>query len=322
MKRSRANGWGVFGATMLFVVGAVNIVQGLVGMFRPAYFLGAEGTLLVFNYLLWGLVLGIWGVVLVLAGLALLSGQMWARVFAVVLAAVNAVAQLAFITAHPWWSLVVIAVDLLIVYGMTVGWPDDRRRDAYDAGRADADTAPAHYGQGAPRGGHMSGQTGEMVDQSGRPAYAGQGGEPAAAGMGGEQGYGEYGYGEQGYPAHSGERGQAAEGGMREPVAAGGMRGQHDYSQPMVQGDMPQGAGPTGPQQPMGYTETGPRGAMGYGEQRSGQGESRGVGEQWMPDTGGGRRRKPDSAMGAPDPRQGAERPPGTRPGKHEQRMG
>lgn len=145
MKRSRANGWGVFAATMLFVVGAVNIVQGAVALFMPEYFVAAEGEILVFGFAVWGLVLGAWGVLLVLGGFALLSGHMWARALAVVVAAVNAFAQLAFIESYPVWSLVAVAVDVLIVYAVTAGWPDRESAggDAYAAGRADArGTAP------------------------------------------------------------------------------------------------------------------------------------------------------------------------------------
>ncbi|QBI54764.1 DUF7144 family membrane protein [Streptomonospora litoralis] len=149
MQRSRVNGWAIFAATMLFVVGAVNIVQGVVAMFTPEYFVAAEGEILVFGYTTWGLILGIWGIVLVLAGAAMLSGRMWARALTVVLAALNAFAQLAFIDSYPVWSLVVIAIDVLLVYGVTAGWRHGRVQeatggaDAYAAGRADARSAAA-----------------------------------------------------------------------------------------------------------------------------------------------------------------------------------
>ncbi|GAA4910955.1 DUF7144 family membrane protein [Streptomonospora salina] len=170
MKRSRANGWGAFAATMLFVAGAVNIVQGAVALFTPEYFVAAEGEILVFDFALWGLVLGTWGIVLVLGGLALLAGRMWARVLAVVVAAVNAFAQLAFVESYPVWSLVAVAVDLLIVYAVTAGWPDRERGggDAYEAGRADArGAAPGREQEGAGTEGH----TGPVAD--GERAYGG-----------------------------------------------------------------------------------------------------------------------------------------------------
>jgi hypothetical protein len=149
MRTTKANGWGVFGATLLFVVGAINVVQGIVAMFTPEYYFVADGDMLVTGFTLWGIVLAVWGVVLLAAGAALLSGKTWARALAVVLAAVNAVAQLAFLVSNPLWSLIAIAIDVLVIYGMTAGWPDHLARDddAYGAGRADARGVPADTGR-------------------------------------------------------------------------------------------------------------------------------------------------------------------------------
>jgi hypothetical protein len=47
-------------------------------------------------------------------GVALLGGSMWARVLAVVIASINAVAQLLFMSANPAWALIAITFDLLV----------------------------------------------------------------------------------------------------------------------------------------------------------------------------------------------------------------
>ncbi len=49
---------------------------------------------------------------------ALFAGQTWARVIAVALAILSAVGQLLPIAAQPWWSLIVIAIDVLIIYAL------------------------------------------------------------------------------------------------------------------------------------------------------------------------------------------------------------
>jgi hypothetical protein len=69
---------------------------------------------------LWGWWSLIIGVLLLLAGLFLLRGAMWARVFAVVIAALNAVTQLMSLPAQPWWSIVMVTVDILVIYAVTV----------------------------------------------------------------------------------------------------------------------------------------------------------------------------------------------------------
>ncbi|MCY9784938.1 hypothetical protein KIK06_13680 [Nocardiopsis sp. EMB25] len=148
MRTSSANGWQFFVATLMIVIGAINIVQGVVALVTPGFYAVTETGMLVWEYGAWGALLGIWGAVLVIAGLAVLSGSTWARVFGVVLAAINIIAQLAFLVAMPLWSVVAIAVNVLVIYGMTAGWPSaeemepERQEAAYRSGYRAAHEAP------------------------------------------------------------------------------------------------------------------------------------------------------------------------------------
>ena len=54
----------------------------------------------------------------ILTAIALFSGATWARVVAVVVAGVSAVVQLMLIPVQPWWSFIVIAIDVLIIYAI------------------------------------------------------------------------------------------------------------------------------------------------------------------------------------------------------------
>ena len=54
------------------------------------------------------------------AGLAVLSGQLWAVILGVLLAMVSATTQILFITVFPLWSLAIIAIDILVLYGLVV----------------------------------------------------------------------------------------------------------------------------------------------------------------------------------------------------------
>ncbi|MFD6949903.1 hypothetical protein A6A08_08965 [Nocardiopsis sp. TSRI0078] len=144
MRAQGAGGWQFFVATLLIVIGAVNIVQGLVAFFTPVFYAATGADVLLLEYTSWGVLLGLWGVVLVVAGLAVLSHSTWARAFALVLAAANAIAQLGFVMAMPLWSMVAIAVDILVIYGLTAGWPS----------REPADTERPREGEAAYRSGY------------------------------------------------------------------------------------------------------------------------------------------------------------------------
>jgi hypothetical protein len=66
----------------------------------------------------------IWGAVLITAGLGLLGGRGWARVFAIVAVFVNTVAQIAFLAAYPIWSTIIIALDVFVLYALTARWDE------------------------------------------------------------------------------------------------------------------------------------------------------------------------------------------------------
>ncbi|HJE60965.1 MAG TPA: hypothetical protein K8V84_21030 [Nocardiopsis listeri] len=142
-----ANGWRYFVCTLLMVIGAVNVIQGLTAFLTPDFFLAPESRLLVLEYEGWGLLFGVWGVLMVVAGAAVLTGRTWARVLGTFLASVNALAQLVFLIAMPLWSAIVIAIDILIVFGLTAGWPSATResgaRAVYRAGYRAAQEKPA-----------------------------------------------------------------------------------------------------------------------------------------------------------------------------------
>ena len=113
-------GWIWFAGIMMIVMGSFNAIEGLVALFRGEYYVVTEEQVLVFDITAWGWITLLIGVLVALAGGALLSGAAWARVVAVVLAVVNAVAQLAFVSVHPLWSTIVIALCVTVIWAVVV----------------------------------------------------------------------------------------------------------------------------------------------------------------------------------------------------------
>jgi hypothetical protein len=114
-------GWARFAGVILLVSGLFSLIQGIVALVGPdSYFAVSEGSLFLFDAQGWGWWNVILGVLLLLTAAALFAGQTWARVVAIVLAILSAIVQLMLIPAQPWWSLIVIAIDVLIIYALTV----------------------------------------------------------------------------------------------------------------------------------------------------------------------------------------------------------
>ena len=117
-------GWIWFAGIMMIVMGSFNAIEGLVALFRGEYYVVTEAQVLVFDITAWGWITLLIGILVALAGAALLSGAAWARVVAVVLAVVNAVAQLAFASVHPLWSTIVIALCVTVIWAVVVHGSD------------------------------------------------------------------------------------------------------------------------------------------------------------------------------------------------------
>jgi hypothetical protein len=114
-------GWIVFAATMMVIIGGLHIFQGLVALFNDDYYLvGKNGLTVHLDYTAWGWTHMIAGVIVAAAGVALFSGKMWARTIAVILAMISLVLNFAFIAAYPFWSTIVIAMDIFVILAVTV----------------------------------------------------------------------------------------------------------------------------------------------------------------------------------------------------------
>lgn len=115
-------GWAIFAATMLILAGVFDLAYGLVAVIGPnsAYFVAATGDLFLFDVAGWGWWHLISGASLLVVGFSLLAGATWARVVAIILVGLNALGQLTLLPVQPWWSLIVLAIDILIIYALTV----------------------------------------------------------------------------------------------------------------------------------------------------------------------------------------------------------
>jgi hypothetical protein len=114
-------GWITFAGVMMVLLGAFQVIEGLVALLaRGFYAVGPEGLVVSVDYNTWGWIHLIIGLVAVAAGLGVMTGQTWARVVGIVFAGLSALVNLAFMAAYPFWSVVVIFVDIVVIYALSV----------------------------------------------------------------------------------------------------------------------------------------------------------------------------------------------------------
>jgi hypothetical protein len=107
------------------MLGTFHIFAGLVALFNDDYYLvGKSGLLVNVDFTAWGWVHVIGGIIVILAGVGVFAGQVWARTVGVVIALGSAVLNLAFLSAYPLWSLIMIALDVVVILALTVHGSD------------------------------------------------------------------------------------------------------------------------------------------------------------------------------------------------------
>src|SRR3954462_20748 len=95
-------GWIAFAGVLMVILGALHAFQGLVALFKDDYFLvSSSGLAVKLDFTTWGWVYLIVGTVVLVAGLCVLGGQMWARIVGVLLASLSLLANVAFLAAYP-----------------------------------------------------------------------------------------------------------------------------------------------------------------------------------------------------------------------------
>lgn len=113
-------GWVYFASAMMILAGGLQIIAGLVAIFKDDFYVVGQQALLAFNYTTWGWVHFLLGLLIFAAGLAVASGSVWGRVIGVFLAILCLLANLAFLVAFPIWSIIAIIINGLVIYALTL----------------------------------------------------------------------------------------------------------------------------------------------------------------------------------------------------------
>ena len=112
-------GFTVFAAVMMIMVGVWQAMAGLIAIFENEVYLPTRNYLFELDLSTWGWIHLVLGLVVAFAGWGLLSGQTWARVVGITLAAISATANFLFIPYYPFWSILIIAVDIFVIWALT-----------------------------------------------------------------------------------------------------------------------------------------------------------------------------------------------------------
>jgi hypothetical protein len=116
----------VFAATLLLLVGTINIIYGIGALDGANIFVNDQRYVLTdLNTLGWVVI--VLGVVQLAAGFSLMAGNAFGRVLGIIAGSLGAIGALLSIGGNdPWWSLAVFVLCVYVVHGIIVYGRDER----------------------------------------------------------------------------------------------------------------------------------------------------------------------------------------------------
>ena len=109
----------VFAGVILIIVGCFQAIAGLSALFEDEFYAVTPNYILEFDTTTWGWIHLLLGLLVAFAGYALFAAKTWARVVAVTLAVLSAIANFFFIPYYPFWAILIISLDVWVIWALT-----------------------------------------------------------------------------------------------------------------------------------------------------------------------------------------------------------
>jgi hypothetical protein len=115
---SVAYGVSIFAGIMLVTLASFQILEGFAAVFEDDVFVRGLNYTYKFDVTTWGWIHVVIGVIGVAVGLGILAGQVWASIAGLAFAVVSALSQFLFMPYYPFWSMLVIFMDIVVIWAL------------------------------------------------------------------------------------------------------------------------------------------------------------------------------------------------------------
>jgi hypothetical protein len=116
------SGWVIFVAMILLIDGLLDALWGLAAVINNEVITVGGRGVIVWDITAWGWAHLILGSLMALTGLGMFSGRSWARWLGILFVSLNALVQFGTFSLFPLWSMLIIALDIVILYQLTARW--------------------------------------------------------------------------------------------------------------------------------------------------------------------------------------------------------
>jgi hypothetical protein len=124
VRQGFAGGATIGAGVLLLVAGVLGFLSGISAIVNDDLFVVGPQYVYQFDLTTWGWIHLIVGILAIAIAFGMFVGATWARVCAVIIAAISIIANFLWLPYYPWWSVLVIALDLFVIWAVCT-WKTD-----------------------------------------------------------------------------------------------------------------------------------------------------------------------------------------------------
>ena len=116
----RTSGWVVFAGVVILIAAAANLLYAITLLANDDWIVLTPEAIIRFDSTVAGVILLGFAVFQFFVAMGVFHGDLWARILGIIGAALNALTQMTFMSIYPAWAWLILVIDGLIIYGLTV----------------------------------------------------------------------------------------------------------------------------------------------------------------------------------------------------------
>jgi hypothetical protein len=122
-RADEVSGWALsaiaFAAAVMTLIGSFQALSGLVALLNDEFYVVARNYTFDLDVTAWGWIHLIVGLAVLATGIGLFTRRTWAGVSAIMLCMLSALSNFFFIPYYPIWSVLLIALNVWVIWGLT-----------------------------------------------------------------------------------------------------------------------------------------------------------------------------------------------------------
>ncbi|MFE7798091.1 hypothetical protein [Nocardia sp. NPDC057440] len=116
--RPALNDMTIFAGVLILITGLLHLMAAIAAIAGRDIFVVTEDQVFLVDVSVWGWVHLVIAALIIIAGIGVVTGKTWGYLAGIVMASVSILDNFLFAPIYPFWALVIIAIDILVIWAL------------------------------------------------------------------------------------------------------------------------------------------------------------------------------------------------------------